>query len=197
MDEDRDLRKYTRRGALGLMGIGGAVGVSETLGFSSLKASRGVGINISDDDSALLKITVSGDATVDDGALNMIPSAKSPVEITFTNNAGSDFVGDSLGTGSGLAVELTVDSDNLNQVNNVPGDDTDFIFTDSPTNADFQLHTDLSNGNKATVELINNDASNVEVSLTIAADGRISFGPNRSEDKQITRELTVETPESY
>lgn len=191
MSDDRDLRKYTRRGALGLMGIGGIVAVSETLGFSSLGAGRGVSIGISDDDSALLEITVDGNNSVNGGALNTTQSAVSPVEVTFTNNAGSDFVGDSLGTGSGLAVELSVNSGGLNGINNVDTDNTDFTIDGDTANADFQAHTDLSDGNQATLKLTNDDASHAEISLTIAADGRISLGTTRN-DNQIARSLIVE-----
>lgn len=70
MSDDRDWRTYTRRGALGLMGIGGVVGVGETLGFTSLTNSRGVNVDVANDDQeAVFQIEgeVDGDTDTLDG----------------------------------------------------------------------------------------------------------------------------------
>ena len=57
-DEERDLRKYSRRSAIGLMGVGGGLAATETLGFTNLTADRGLSVSVADDSNAALEITV-------------------------------------------------------------------------------------------------------------------------------------------
>lgn len=64
MSDDTNRRRYTRRGALGLMGVGGVVMASETLGFTTLTAERDTDIAVESDAQSALKITDSDDGNV-------------------------------------------------------------------------------------------------------------------------------------
>lgn len=180
--DDKSIRKYSRRGALGLMGIGGAMAVSETIGFSNLSTKRGVSVNVVDDGVALLEITANGTA------LNNANSTDSVATIRFKNDGQTDFGGDaSIGPGSGgLGVRLTVtNAGNLNTVSDGSGD-SNFAINDDPSTGDFEADTDLPTGNTAILELENNNdgGSDTDVKFSIEADGLVSVD-------NITRNLTV------
>lgn len=97
MSDDSDLRSYTRRGALGLMGAGGVLAATETLGFTQLTADRGVGVSVGSDDEAGVKIVDNSDDTK-----ITQDSFSDPAEIKFKNNTSTDIASIlcSLGVGS-------------------------------------------------------------------------------------------------
>lgn len=179
MSDDRDWRGYTRRGALGLMGAGGAVAVSETLGFSNVTAGRGTTVDIANDGNALLQITVGGTS------LNQASSENSPATIKFTNDGQADFNGDALQTGSGFAVRITLSQGSLESVSDGGAENT-FSINNSPSAGDFEASTDLPAGNTAALELTNNNngGNDAIITFTIEANGVISV-------ENITRDLTV------
>jgi hypothetical protein len=86
MREDRDLRTYTRRGALGLMGAGGVFAATETFGFTELTADRGVGVSVGDDADAGVKIVDNSD---DPGPITDA-TFTGAAEIKFINDTQSD-----------------------------------------------------------------------------------------------------------
>lgn len=180
MSDDRDWQGYTRRGALGLMGVGGAVAVSETFGFPSLTAGRGVAVDIDNDVNALLQMTVNGTS------LNQASSENSPATIKFTNNGQADFNGDALQTGSGFAVRISLSQGNLESVSNGSDESAEFSINTSPTTGDFEASTNLPAGNTATLELTNNNDGGKDaiISFKIEADGVISV-------ENVTRDLTI------
>lgn len=65
MSDDTNRRRYTRRGALGLMGVGGVIMASETLGFTTLTAERDTNIAVKSDAHSALKLWDSDDGNVD------------------------------------------------------------------------------------------------------------------------------------
>jgi len=67
MSDDSDLRSYTRRGALGLMGAGGVLAATETLGFSNFTRDRNLNIAVTNDLNSLLKVSVENESTSIDG----------------------------------------------------------------------------------------------------------------------------------
>jgi uncharacterized membrane protein len=67
MSDDSDLRSYTRRGALGLMGAGGVLAATETFGFSNFTRDRNLNIAVTNDLKSLLKVSVENESTSIDG----------------------------------------------------------------------------------------------------------------------------------
>jgi len=153
MSDDRDLRTYTRRGALALMGVGGLVGASETLGFSNATSSRGLNLGVSSDDNAVLTIT----ATPDDGtgtedtldAFSDDSPATPPVEVSFTNET------DAPTERAGLDVEVTggtidqspdgSDTFTTELSANGENDDTETIIVDNDTGGTESATIDINN----------------------------------------------------
>jgi len=83
------------------MGAGGVLAVTETFGFSQLTADRGVGITVSGDDASGFEITANG------SGLNDTTSVDQTLSLTFKNNTGTNFDGDSLSENEGLAIEIS------------------------------------------------------------------------------------------
>jgi len=59
MSDDSDIREYTRRGAVGLMGVGGALAVTETFGFTRLTADRDTQLTVEADDDTNVALQVT------------------------------------------------------------------------------------------------------------------------------------------
>ena len=146
-DEERDLRKYSRRSAIGLMGVGGGLAATETLGFTNLTADRGVNVGVvtDDDENATLRIT---DDTDDDPIAGK--TFDDSVQIDIENNSGS---------------ELTAEDDDLVvTVDAVAGDEGLDV-----TSNDFDDDGTISNGSGSiTLELKTDTEDRETVSFTLA-----------------------------
>ena len=102
-DEERDLRKYSRRSAIGLMGVGGGLAATETLGFTNLTADRGVNVDVANDLNAVLIIAVDegGNGDFDEELTEDPFTGDSNVE--FVNQSDTGIEGDDF---DGLTVEV-------------------------------------------------------------------------------------------
>ena len=141
-DEERDLRKYSRRSAIGLMGVGGGLAATETLGFTNLTADRGVDLSVEDDTNATLKITVSG-GDEDGNALDNKPEYTDPLTVEFEN------------TGS---TEITLDTVEATDTNGDTGISSDFndeeVLNESQsTTVEFSLDETTDDRNEATADV--------------------------------------------
>ena len=97
-DEERDLRKYSRRSAIGLMGVGGGLAATETLGFTNLTADRTVDVDVVGDDEAVLTIVGTGGVNTEGGDNEDEPledpdSFDEELQIDFTNQSDTDIEG--------------------------------------------------------------------------------------------------------
>ena len=103
-DEERDLRKYSRRSAIGLMGVGGGLAATETLGFTNVTADRGTNIGINTDSDALLRVAVNQGQNSDfDEELTDQPfSGDSSIEFVNQSNVAIEDAGEGL--------EVTIDA---------------------------------------------------------------------------------------
>ncbi|ESS02431.1 MAG: hypothetical protein A07HR67_02762 [uncultured archaeon A07HR67] len=166
MSDDRDLRSYTRRGALGLMGAGGVLAATETLGFTQLTADRGVGITVSGDNASGFKITANG------SGLNDTTSADEILSLTFTNNTGTDFDGNSLSKDKGLVVEISTSNDTDVDVRNGGGDQnfsTTPINVSSGSSGTVATNLPSSSSDTAKLDIENPDTTDATVDLRIVA----------------------------
>jgi hypothetical protein len=165
MSDDRDLRKHTRRGALALMGVGGLLGLSETLGFTNATRSRGLNIGVSDDDSAVLTITGTPNGGTEDtlDTFDDTSPATPPVDITFTNEADEPTKTD------GLKVDITGGT-----VDDSPDGDRTFTTTlsasgDTAASETITVDTDTGGTESVTVDV---------TSVTFESETSISFSRN-------------------
>jgi len=152
MSDDRDLRKHTRRGALALMGVGGLLGLSETLGFTNATRSRGLNIGVSDDDSAVLTITGTPNGGTEDtlDTFDDTSPATPPVDITFTNEADDPIKTD------GLDVEITGGT-----VDDSPSDSSSFTTELSANGANGDSETITVDTDTGGTESVTVDVTNV------------------------------------
>ena len=160
-DEERDLRKYSRRSAIGLMGVGGGLAATETLGFTNLTADRGVDVDVENDLNADLKIAGEDDAGDRDETELENFDGESPATpdlvITFKNNAGG-----------GVEIEqedLTI------KIEDVEGANLTLSSNDfSPADFGEELNNDntLSDSDSAKITVENDDTDNQgEINLTV------------------------------
>ena len=150
-DEERDLRKYSRRSAIGLMGVGGGLAATETLGFTNLTADRGVNVGVvtDDDENATLRITDDTDDT--DGDPIAGKTFDDSVQIDIKNNSGSEL------TAEDDDLVVTVDADTI--------DDEELDVT----SGDFDDDGTISNGSGSiTLELKTDTEDRETVSFTLA-----------------------------
>jgi hypothetical protein len=156
MDGDAGWR-YTRRGALGLMGAG-AVGVGlETVGFTNLTAGRGVGIGVSDDTNAKLQVTVSG-GSEDGNALSNSTDYTDPLDVEFKN------------TDSSLSIELTGITITNNSGESISSDFSSSTTLDKNggnTTVSFSLDSTDDTRNEGTIDIEAEATVGSGVSLTI------------------------------
>ena len=160
-DEERDLRKYSRRSAIGLMGVGGGLAATETLGFTNLTADRGVDVDVENDLNADLKI--AGEDSGGDGDETKLENfdsgnrATPDLVITFTNNAGGD---------------VDIEADDLTiQIDDVGAAELSLSSDDfSADNFDQELNNDntLPDGDSAEITVENTNTDNQgEINLTV------------------------------
>ena len=160
-DEERDLRKYSRRSAIGLMGVGGGLAATETLGFTNLTADRGVNIGVADDLNSDLIIEASDDDDFDNetGELGDTVYAEN-VFIRFEHNAGTDVSIDSedgsiSGRNETESGDFTVSSSDTSSEADLSISDPKFSFN-LPEEGDF-----------VTIEVTNDSDETIDLSLGI------------------------------
>jgi len=187
MSDDSDIPEYTRRGAVGLMGVGGALAVTETFGFTQLTADRGVGITVSGDDASGFEIT-----TADGSGLNDTTSANQTLSLTFRNNTGTDFDGNSLSENEGLAVEISASGTDV-EVTDRSGDQSfSSTSTTISSGSSGTVATDLPSSDTAKLDIENTtDDTDATVDLHIVATDsnneiRINIDTEVSSRKSIT-----------
>jgi len=118
MSDDSDLRSYTRRGALGLMGAGGVLAATETLGFSNFTRDRNINIAVTNDLNSLLKVYVDDEDPIDGQRLdqesatvyfeNQSDIELNTIEIDISNSGGGSVKYDP--SFSGDSNPFTIDS---------------------------------------------------------------------------------------
>ena len=161
MNEDKR-KRYTRRGAIGLMGVGAVGVVSETLGFTNLTAGRGVDIDVVTDDNenAILRIIDN-----DDGQPIAGKTFGDSVQIDIENNSGSEL--------SAGDLVVTVDA------TDVTGEDLEVSsddFTDGGTITkvsdpiELKLEAGISDSNTASFTLETTEDSGGDVTVNITFD---------------------------
>ena len=164
-DEERDLRKYSRRSAIGLMGVGGGLAATETLGFTNLTAGRDAFIGIDGDGDAILESTGSSDGGVTDEPLSELEGVTVDDDLTieFTNRS---------------TVTLEAGSDDLTVTIDETGNDDLAVSTagfdsDSDINAEgdetYKIDEDLNTNDDASITLENNDGGTATIDVTVDA----------------------------
>ena len=158
MSDDSDLRSYTRRGALGLMGAGGVLAATETLGVTNLAARRGTNIIVAKDsaDAVALKLVDDSNGSID-GVTYTLPDSDTET-FTITNqsdeslSASSDdltiTLSGSNGAGSG---EVTIENTSV-------FDTSGFPVTDGGE-ATLTINSDLGSSDSRSFELGINDTT--------------------------------------
>ena len=147
MSDDSDLRSYTRRGALGLMGVGGVLAATETLGFSNFTRDRNLNIAVTNDLNSLLKVYVENKDSIDGQTLN-----QESVTVYFENQ--SDI--------------------NLNSINVIithNGVKLDYTLSDgfSRGNDSFILDS-LSSGHTENITISTQSSGTAEITLEVSSD---------------------------
>jgi hypothetical protein len=171
-DGDSDLRKYSRRSAIGLMGIGGGLAATETLGFTRLTADRALSISIANDKNASLRITVEeGQSGGYDDTLTDEPFSGNS-NVKFENAGNSDIT-----SGSGDAITVDISSTDHGSITfDDNGGDQSFTFVDGDTEATTSdgvtAEADLPSGDDAVLSVAptnDNDGNSPTVGFTITA----------------------------
>ena len=165
MNEDKR-KRYTRRGAIGLMGVG-AVGVaSETLGFTNLTARRGVNVGVEGDLNADLIIEAADDQVNlgGDGEELGTSTFDDEVFIRFENNTTDREISVGDPTDGSADDTGTISDNNFNNfsVNDVDED----VQVDDP-NFNFELS---DSGDSVDIK-VTNDTADKTISLTLEIDG--------------------------
>jgi hypothetical protein len=187
MSDDRDWRQYTRRGALGLMGLGGLAVASETLGFSTVTSDRGVALTVANDDSAALQIEGKPDGgTGTSDILQNFDSnnaAAPALDVSFTNKSGSPIDSDN------LEVTVEVDSNTSNsgvEIIDQGGFSTSGDTNIGPNDGSTTFSTGLSNTATEALLIDNridaSDDGQAVIDLSVSADfaNGISLSLNRT-----------------
>jgi len=143
MSDDSDLRSYTRRGALGLMGAGGVLAATETLGFSNLTRDRNLNIAVTNDLNSLLKVYVEDEA-IDGQTLN-----KESVTVYFENQSDIDL--------KSIVIDITSSVDSVEYDPSFPDDSNPF-------------NTDLSRGSEKSIQISTTNSGIVDITLDISSD---------------------------
>jgi hypothetical protein len=166
MNDDKRTR-YTRRGALGLMALGGGFAILETLGFDQTTSERDTTIAVDDDGNALLGIDEN-------------PSNEDDETVRFTNRANEQF---SVTLSSGNGVAFDVDQDDTLEPNpsftleksGQSGDETlvDVVRTSGSGDADVDITATLSS---TTISATRTLATGSSDQLTVTRDTNRLFG---------------------
>ena len=185
-DEERALRKYSRRSAIGLMGIG-AVGVaSETLGFTQLSADRGVNVAVADDADGVLGVradeTKDGDNREDiDGTFD-----DPPIDLVFINQSNQTI------SRGDLTVEISTEDNVDVTISDADNrDNGDFDNTDvtiSGSSAQFTTQADLEEGEEGVLEV---DVDSGVATITVTVVEAVFNGTNLSLSRTATLDDTT------
>lgn len=166
MNDDKRTR-YTRRGALGLMALGGSFAVLETLGFDQTTSERDTTIAVDDDGNALLGIDQDTPSEADE-------------TVRFTNRANEQF---SVTLSSGNSVAFDVGQDGTLEPNpsftleksGQSGDETlvDVVRTSGRGDADVDITATLSSTTISATRTLSTRSSD---QLTVTRDTDRLFG---------------------
>ena len=174
-DEERDLRKYSRRSAIGLMGVGGGLAATETLGFTQLSADRGVNVAVADDANAVL-VVVDDDS---DGSLEDEAPFDDDVTIKFENQSDTNIEADDL--------EVTISNQSGSDDINIDGENDDFGSSKNISEDEeetFKTDLDASQSKTLLVELDDkSETSDATIDVEVHADfgsGSFSIDLTRS-----------------
>ncbi len=148
MSDDSDLRSYTRRGALGLMGAGGVLAATETLGFSNFTRDRNLNIAVTNDINSLLKVYVENNSTNE--AIDGQRLTQESATVSFKNQ--SD-------------VEL---KDIKIAISNSGGAPVEYNSSFTDNSNPFQ--TDLSPGSTRSIEILTMSSGTADITLDISTD---------------------------
>ena len=167
-DEERDLRKYSRRSAIGLMGVGGGLAATETLGFTNVTAGRDAFIGIDDDDNAILESTGSStsDGDVDGDPLSGLESTTIDDDLTieFTNrstvtlDSGSDNLTVTISETNGEELDVT-STTNFDSKSDISGNEEET----------YDISDNLDTDDSASITLENNDGGTATIDVDVDA----------------------------
>lgn len=153
------------------MGVGGALAVTETLGFTQLRADRGVGVDVASDDTAAIQLLGN------DSPLSTFDSVSDTFTVTLSNTSNT-----ALTSNSTVTVEVTNDDITTNESVSIdvnPSDD--FSESESTANGSsfsktFGLDGTLDVDDEATIKLSDDDnSSNSGNSLTFKFKFNLEF----------------------
>ena len=170
-DDGRDLRKYTRRSAIGLMGVGGGLAATETLGFTNLTAGRGVELDVTDDLNGTIGIEVKNDTSE---TLNSDDTFNTEIEVQFTNQGESQL---------DLTVEVSNKGSDVEVNQNINGNGTDNATVNN-------IDTDEGPGNLLKVENTDDSDTPEEQDFSLSIEGTFDDGTTIKADRQ---NITLDT----
>ena len=170
-DEERDLRKYSRRSAIGLMGVGGGLAATETLGFTNLTADRGVDVDVVGDDEAVLRIVGNGGVNTDgesntDEPLEDPESFDEELQIEFENQSDTDIEGEDGDGDLEVTIDNQEDSEGVIEVTGFGETDTQISVDESDN---FQTGLPASETENLTIAMEADDGSDAIINVTVDA----------------------------
>ena len=182
-DDDRDLRTYSRRTALGLMGIGAGLAATETLGFTNVTADRGVNVGVADDADGVLGVRADEDQNEENREDIDGTFTAQQIDLVFINQSNQTIAkGD-------LTVEISTD-DSVD-INDRDADDGDFANTDETIDdgsAQFTTQTDLNEAEEGVLEV--DVGSEEEATITVTVVEAVFNGANLSLSRTATLDNT-------
>lgn len=198
MSDDRDWRQYTRRGALGLMGVGGLAVATETMGITQLRTDRDTAIDTAGDAASDvgLQVTPSNEnVPIDEGGEDKdgTYTGTEEFQFDFTNKTSNNTLS---AENNDLSVTLDATSSGKGD-EDVNIDTTTNLTTDfngpieSGDLVTFNLANDLGNNDTATLGLSISDPSDPadREAMDIGVTTNVDFGDTTVE---FTRSITIE-----
>ena len=174
---ERDLRKYSRRAAIGLMGVGGGLAATETLGFTNLTAGRGVNVDVVGDDEAVLRIVGTGGVNTDGGSNTDEPledpgSFDEELRIDFENQSDTEIEGDDGNGDLEVTIDNQEDSEGVIEVTGFGETDTQINVAERDT---FQTGLPTSETEDLTIAMQETDGSE-DATITVTVDAVFGGG---------------------
>jgi hypothetical protein len=168
MSDDRDWRQYTRRGALGLMGVGGLAVATETMGITQLQTDRDTAIDTAGDAASDvgLQVTDSNGDAIDDQTFT------DAVKISFTNTTSNTLV-----SPNDLSVTLTGSN----------GQGSGKVDVPTSTNLRTDFNTPIESGDSATYDLDSNLQTDDQAELKLEINN-----PDEGEDSDKRDALDID-----
>ena len=162
---ERDLRKYSRRAAIGLMGVGGGLAATETLGFTNVTADRGTTLRFADDDEAAFRIIANDandeDEPIQEGGDTDKKTFDENLELKFENQLGADIKEGDLE----IRIQNTDDDTAVTEEDNTGFNKSsgDFPLEGSDDNsATFESSKSISSGESLSIEIGTQDNNKIE-----------------------------------